>query len=438
MEKKICRDCGCVITGDNYGEDYGQYICADCMEHYVECVQCGDLVHIDHALETQDGYVCDDCACDYVECWECDEYVHEDNAVWTTNGWVCESCANDWYEYCSECGRTVPQCDFNYDLDMCGYCAQDSIIHPYHYCKCLDTKFFKSVLENMGLKPDPNYYLGIEWELCGRDIYKHAAKLKDILGDRINFEADCTVDAEGVFMPHSYDAIIESGEIKQAFEYAKEHLYDEASCAGLHIHVSRTAFGETEEEQDENIAKLAMLHMRGHAYECLYKLSRRTDDEWCRPLSKQSTKGQTAEYAKRYVKEKWNDHNVALNVGNYATVEFRLGAGTVDYDNFINWVKIIRLIVEKCKTISMEDASNFYVWMEDADDSLKDYMEERGVMWEKPIKVTTDDYSRMMETLMDKINANLSANGAHTMDYNTMLSILCDANIQQRVALGYM
>lgn len=302
----------------------------------------------------------------------------------------------------------------------------------------LSTVFFKSCLEKAGLHDEPNYYLGIEWELCGRDIFNHAKELKKILGDRINFEEDCTVDVEGVFMPHSFDAIIESGEIKRAFDYAEEHLDGEPYEAGLHVHVSRTAFGETEEEQEENIAKLAILHQHGFAYEQLYKLSRRRDDEWCRPISKRTSKSENEDYVKRFVREGWNDHNIALNCGNSQTIEFRLGAGTVNYDNFIAWVKIINMLVKKCREISIDDASNFYVWFADADDSIKKYMEERGVVWEAPMTFTESDYNRLLTTLMDKINADLTMNGANTMDYNTMLTALCNAPTQMRVALGYM
>lgn len=438
--KRICRDCGRVINTDNdnyilYGDEY---VCEDCAEHYVECADCGEIIHIDDAYDTVNGLVCEDCRGEYVECEECGDVIRTDDCTWTENGWVCEYCADHYYSYCEQCGSYVSNENYNDDYELCRWCAERSIIHPYHYCKTLDTKFFKSCLEKIGLQSEPRYYFGIEWELVGCGIYDHAENLKKILGDRINFEEDCTVDAEGVFMPHSYDAIIESGEIKKAFEYAKDNLCDDASCAGLHVHISRTAFGETEEEQDENIAKLALLHTRGFAYDQLYKLSRRSDDEWCRPLRRHETKAESEDYAKRFVKEKYNDHNIALNCGNRATVEFRLGAGTVDYDNFINWIKIIRLLVEKCPTISMEDATNFYAWFEDADDSLKEYMESRGVKWEKAIKVTTEDYRNMMTILMDKINADLRGQGACTMDYNTMLALLCNANTQQRVALGYM
>lgn len=48
----------------------------------------------------------------------------------------------------------------------------------------------------------------------------------------------------------------------------------QSGTCGLHVHVNRTAFGETEKEQDEVIARI-LYHFEKH-WEELLKFSRRT------------------------------------------------------------------------------------------------------------------------------------------------------------------
>jgi len=326
----------------------------------------------------------------------------------------------------------VSEDSYDYDYEMCDECANKRIIKPYHWHKGDAPTFFG----------DGKYFFGVEWELMLRHGYSddHARELRDILGDRAYFEDDCTVDFECIFQPHTFEELVNSEEIKRAFEYAKEHMMnDDCEESGLHVHVSRTAFGDTEEEQDDNIAKLIVLHTKGYAYDMLKKLSRRTDHSarWARGFSKGENKDATLEYAKQYVKYRDNDHNVAINCGNRATVEFRLGAGTVDYDNFVAWVSIIKMLVEKCKTISLEDADNFYVWFEDADDTVKQYMAMHGVIWEEPIDITTDNYRIIIDRLCDKINENLRAQNMDALNHEVMLALIAGAGQQTRASLGY-
>lgn len=412
----------------------------------VTCYDCGrvfDTDECDYIVVYGDEYVCDECMSGWTECDYCGEYVRFDETthIWDY-GTVCDSCLEDYFRYCYECDSWV-HCDYwDWDEECCENCAQSRrhsrLIRDYHDCKDIDLIFFKSAREQAFNIPIEKY-LGVEWELCGSYIEEHVEELHDILGERANFEDDCTVDVECVFQPHSFEAIIESGEIKRAFMYAEEHLVHEASSAGLHIHVSREAFGATREEQDDNIAKLVILHQAGYAFDKLVQLSRRQGLRWCNPYHNPAgTKAEKAERAKRIVEYRDNDHGVALNLGNYDTVEFRLGAGTVNYDNFIAWVKIINMLVEKCKTIDIADADNFYVWFEDADDAIKAYMDKRGVKWEEPIRVTVDACNKMMQKLMDNINEKLDAGGVPTLTYNQMLAILCNATEQERAVLGYM
>lgn len=442
----ICANCGCIIEGNAYTIANGDTICEDCVEQYEECADCGELYPRDEMTWTNNGYVCESCSYDYNYCEYCDEMTDREMVHVRYYGNVCEDCAenSDRFVYCEECEEWVLDNDYDYDADMCYSCSQEqrrNVIGSYHSHKGKPIVPHYSHLEMAGYHRKPNWLIGFEWEWTScEDHLEVAEKLTEILGDRAYHEEDCTVDVETIFEPHSYDAIIESGEIKKAFDYAKTVCDHESEACGLHVHVSRTAFGDTDEEQTENIAKLVLLHTMGHSYKTLVKLSRRTEEgrRWAKAFNNRYTdKEQMIEWAKSYVQYRENDHYVAINCGNRDTVEFRLGAGTVDYENFISWIKIINLLVTNCKNVPIEHANNIYLWLANADDSVKAYMEKRGVTWEEPKVLTEADYSTMLTTLMDKINADLTANGANTMDYNTMLTVLCNASIQTRVALGY-
>ena len=439
--KVICKDCGCII--DTEREDYlevgGEYVCECCMDDYIICEECGDVVHVDDAYETHDEeWICEYCRNRYYEeCACCNELYRRVDLYETRDGdLVCEPCIEWNYCYCEECGNYVHCDDYDSDEECCVWCAEEHeerVIKPYHYHKRFAPIFF-----DMG-ENDDNYYIGPEIELRTHESEQATAKaLADILGDRAYFEDDCSVQYEMILQPHTYSALVYSNEIREAFEYMKEHCY--ADRTGLHIHISRTAFGETEEEQSDNIAKLVILHNEGFAFNQLAKLSRREQsqiDQWCRPLSMKSrlTKEELKTRAKTYARYD-GGHGVALNCENSKTVEFRLGSGTVDYDEFLNWVDVIRTLVEVCKSIDIDEADNFYKWFEFADERLKKYMESRGVTWAKPISPTVSDCKEIIEKLMDNYNRMLGVEEADEINYNTMLALI-GVGVQMRHELGY-
>ena len=87
--------------------------------------------------------------------------------------------------------------------------------------------------------------------------------------------------------------------------------------------------------------------------------------------------------------------------------------------------------------IDFEDAENFYVWFADADDTIKAYMSEHGVLWEEPMEITVDNYKKIISKLCSKINDNLDAQGLALLSEPTILALIANANMQERVSLGY-
>ena len=450
MSELICKDCGRII--DTATESYietadGDIVCSDCMSDYRQCRDCGDYFPRDDMYIAYGEYVCATCMEEnYTVCDRCDELICNDDIYYTRDGRnLCDHCLS-WedYRWCEECCEYVPYNEYNHRVDMCNDCAEANgygLIKSYHAHKCDAPLFYVTSHKHIGVPKSNLWFFGVEWELESDYCDEDAKVLHEILGDRAYYEDDCSIDGfECIFQPHTYEALVNSEAIKKAFEYAKQNM--SANDTGLHVHISRTAFGETEEEQEENIAKLVVLHQRGFAFEQLTALSRRNEsqvDEWCRPLNHKryaSTKEEFHDSAKRFAVG-CGDHGTALNCSNSATVEFRLGSGTTDYEEFIAWIEVIKLLVDTCKTISIDEADNFYMWFANASDELKEYMTKCGVEWEEPVTVTIEDCKEIMVRLMDAINSSCRASHCPELTYNQLMSVIGHANMQTRLALGF-
>ena len=449
FEDKICAECGCIIEADDYITlPNGDYVCADCAEEYERCRDCGEYHRRDEMEIAYGEYVCQSCAEEYyTRCDQCGELICNEDVHETEMGdWWCEHCL-DWYDYyyCSECGLYYHYDHYNNRADMCNDCARENgydLIRSYHAHKCESPYFFITALKATYTPVEAHWFFGVEWELESDEPEADAKELHDILGERAYYEEDCSVDGfECIFQPHTYEALVNSEAIKRAFEYAQAHM--SAYNTGMHVHVSRTAFGATEDEQNDNIAKLVLLHEEGFAFDQLVKLSRRDPsqiEDWCNPLRHKRYHGYSKDEMKTVAKNYAGgagDHGTAINCANRATVEFRLGSGTVNYDEFLAWIEIIKLLVETSKKISIDDAQNFWVWFADANDDIKRYMAEHGVEWEEPVEVTLEDCKEIMVKLMDSINSACIAGNVPTLEYNQMLTVIAHANRQTRTALGF-
>ena len=435
--EKICIECGCIIENDEYIETAnGDYVCEDCRDDYFCCDDCGEYFHNDYCVEVYNSrygteYVCEECADNnYMRCDNCGEYT--DDFCNTRDGIMCVDCMRDYY-WCEECEEYVHGDEYDFDAEMCYSCAERNVIKPYHYHKDEDPLFYISADRTTWSPRSAEWFMGIEWELETSTPEHDARELQRILGDRAYYERDCSVRGfETIFQPHTFEAILKSDAIREAFDYARDNLVAN-SHTGLHIHVSRCAFGSTKEEQEDHIAKLVALHTDGFAFDSLVKLARREDLYYCEAInSRRKDKDEAKDYVDGY-----GGHSVAFNCGNRATVEFRIAQSTTDYDEFIAWVKIVKMLVEASKKIDFEDAENFYVWFADADDTIKAYMSEHGVLWEEPMEITVDNYKKIISKLCSKINDNLDAQGLALLSEPTILALIANANMQERVSLGY-
>lgn len=168
---------------------------------------------------------------------------------------------------------------------------------------------------------------------------------------------------------------------------AKElgYLSHKACTCGLHVHVNRTAFGETEAEQDECIARV--LYFFEKHWEELLKFSRRTQrqlEQWA------------ARYGlKEHPHAKGNyERYTCVNLTNRSTIEFRLFRGTLKFNTVAATLQLLDRICDVALYFSDEEIKAMS-WTTFATGcshlpELVQYLKERRLYVNEPVTVEAE------------------------------------------------
>lgn len=349
---------------------------------------------------------------DLIECYYCGDMIPKDNALYDVNGnALCECCAMDNYTICEDCGDLIDNEEihviYNYYGDVDRYVCT-SCLDSYYYCESCGEWFTELARGNRCINcqcdliadyhdGNPNGiqfhgelnflsyvqgHFGLEVEVFG-DENTIAENVHDVADfDVLHFEHDCSVDLELVFQPVTIEYMTEHKvmyhDIMQAIQQAGGHS---GSGAGLHVHVSRTAFGDTIDEATARISHIMEL-FSGDNFERMATIAGRDSCEitdWCRAF--RMDKSEMKSLAKHGGGNRYN----AVNLNNDDTVEFRLGKSTTDADELVNWVTLIAYIVRQSASMTDATATDFNAWFFTAPDSIKRYIESKGVAIEIPI-----------------------------------------------------
>lgn len=347
----VCDHCGCIEMRDEmtYYERRDEVYCSDCAEELLRvCSDCGEVVHYNSMRSTVDGLVCGWCFDDhYVVCCDCDEVVHIDSAVWDED-------ENEYY--CADCYSN----------------RRSKAIHDYYY------------------KPAPIFrgtaprFLGVELEIDGAgEDDDSAQKLLDIAGDDIYCKHDGSLNEgfEIVSQPCSLDYHLHTlpwDEILHEAVGMGYRSHDAGSC-GLHVHVSRLAFGDTYEAQEEAIARV--LYFAERNWKQLLRFSRRTQyqlDRWARRYEARAdeTPADLLHKAKNTC-----DRYRAINFTPSQTIEFRLFRGTLNETTFYATLELVDSLCEYCINTTDEKALNWHSFRQNAIrfEMLCEYLQKRGI-----------------------------------------------------------
>ena len=129
-----------------------------------------------------------------------------------------------------------------------------------------------------------------------------------------------------------------------------------ANTCGLHIHVSRNAFGGTEAAQDACIARV--LYFFEKHWEELLKFSRRTQsqlEQWAARYGYKTEPRDILFDAKRRISR---SRYTAVNLTNTETVEFRMFRGTLKLNTFLATLQLVDRICEVAVNLADEELKN--------------------------------------------------------------------------------
>ena len=205
-------------------------------------------------------------------------------------------------------------------------------------------------------KPEPifygegNRYFGVELEIDdGGEDNTNAEKIERIANSEneliyIKHDGSLSEGMEIVTYPMSLDFHLHQMPWAGILAKAKSmgYLSHQAGTCGLHVHINRTAFGETEEDQEAVIARI--LYFFEKHWEELLKFSRRTQkqlERWADRYGLKEHPRQVLDIAKGS-----QERYTCVNLTNYHAVEFRMFRGTLKLNTLTATLQLLDRICD--------------------------------------------------------------------------------------------
>lgn len=360
MEEKICSCCGVVIPQGQAHELDGEALCGHCWETKTAvCEDCGARIWCRNDYGDYHTHLCRECyERSYTNCCSCDALIHQDNAYYINNE-----------PYCSHC----------YDEE----CDDEATIKDYCY------------------KPTPIFYgegsrfLGVEleiddggeWNDNAASILAEANRQHELL--YCKHDGSLNDGFEMVSHPMTLPYHMASMPWLDVLDKAQALGYrsHNANTCGLHIHVNRDSFGDTEPEQDSVIARI--LYFFEKHWEELLRFSRRTPlqlQQWAARYGYKDHPKEMLDHAKKgFVGKRYT----CVNLQNEATIEFRIFRGTLKYNTFIATLQLVDRVCEVAMLRSDEEMRQL-TWSEFvagcAAPELVQYLKERRLYVNEPVE----------------------------------------------------
>lgn len=315
-ETEVCDECREAFEYEGITYVSGYPFCPDCLvSETITCNDCGQREIDDDVVTVGPGLVvCDDCFREnYYQCEGCEDYIHRDDAFSHHGEPLCEGCYDEVDEDRSR--GTIR-----------GACYRPAWRRYYH--------------------PDEEMHgqlYGIELEVDrgGCSDYK-ADEVLEVIGEDFAIAKEDGSLASGwelVTHPASFEYHMQEVPWGDVLERLKEldYVSHDSNTAGIHVHISRTAFGNDDVTQDLGIAK--MLYLIEKYWSKWRRFARRS-------------RARMAQWAAKYIGDEGDDVSVeptrllhiaksdrrkytAVNISNSQTVEIRIFRGSLRYQSFM-------------------------------------------------------------------------------------------------------
>ncbi len=373
------------------------------MSNLIKCKLCGSLHEMEEMYEVNTNtnaefYVCNACIHnrEIFKCSHCGNYYTFDYYWGNYDGTsICTRCEIRYF-VCEHCGGVFRDSEINYDEDadanFCSDCMEerhrnlDELIQDYYYKP--EPIFYG--------ESDENAYLGIELEVDNtsgnydnRLIYDAAESVLDNYGELLYLKHDGSLSRgfEIVSHPCTLKYHYNSFGWQEIMDICKNgtlRSHDTSTC-GLHIHLSRNFFGDSQEIQDLHISKLIILVSKFYDSHLL-KFSRRKSNElrWCENpaivCENTDTEHTIVDKMKQF---KSRGRYMAVNLENQNTIEFRLFKGTLNFNTFIASLQFVMEISRyamrtELKHIPTTNWSDIFIHTKFTE--LKNYLKEKELI----------------------------------------------------------
>ena len=362
----------------------GTFICTCCHEEYP----------MSQYQEINGTPVCPRCLEEEtVLCSRCGDRIWNDDNAGDCDTPLCQFCYDRYYTNCEHCGVLLPYDSARYTRDdedeefpLCDACytrtAQEYSIQDYYY------------------KPSPVFYgegprfFGVELEIDGAgECSENAQEILDLAnGERelvyCKHDGSLNDGFEIVTHPMALEFHQKSMPWREILREAVSMGYrsHQAGTCGLHVHVSRAAFGETYQEQDSAIARV--LYFFEKHWEELLKFSRRTPrqlEHWAARYGYKEHPKDILDHAKKGTN---GSRYTCVNLQNDSTIEFRIFRGTLKYNTLIATLQLVDRICDVAIFLSDEElkAMSWTTFVSGCQaPELVQYLKERRLYVNEPV-----------------------------------------------------
>lgn len=358
------------------------------------CCHCGQEYPLENRVMVGDDALCERCANEEtVICSRCGERVYRDDNAGDENTPLCQPCYDRHYTSCERCGRIIHVDDAYYEDDD----------EDYPLCYNCHTHVRRNkMIEDYYYKPEPLFrgdgsrYFGVELEIDGAgEDDASARKVMEIANgnglENLYCKHDGSLDDGFEMVTHPMTLEYHMKEMPWA-EILREairlgYTSHQANTCGLHVHVNRDAFGESEAEQDSVIARI--LYFFEKNWEELLKFSRRTPRQLERWATRYGYKDQPKELLDHAKKGYHGGRYTSVNLTNTDTIEFRIFRGTLKYNTLIATLQLLDRICDVALYLT-DDQVKAMSWTTFASGctqpELVQYLKERRLYVNDPVE----------------------------------------------------
>ena len=362
------------------------------------CDHCGQYHPVQEGIEVGNDLLCPSCAERLtVLCDHCGERIYLGDSYSDGNLTLCRECRDYSYHVCDNCGRFITEGQTYY--------AENDEDELYPLCEdCVESRNGECIIHRYDYKPEPIFYgsglrhFGVELEID--DAGQSSKNAKQIMAvanqehEHLYAKTDGSLDdgLELVTHPMALKYHMNDMPWAEVLEEARSlgYLSHKACTCGLHVHISRKAFGITDEEQEAAIARL--VYFVEHFWTEILRFSRRTQGQADRRAARYGAK-LTPSDTKKHLKGMHAGRYMAVNLTNYHTVEIRIFRGTLKLNTLLATLQFVNHLCDVAVYLSDSEleALSWHDFLNAVHEpELIQYLKERNLYKNDPVLAEED------------------------------------------------